>query len=467
MVELVEFLSQLIGVVGNQCRTIGAACFLYHAGKVGNALNDSNFLVVRSNAVHVQSRHVVACLALERADAGIGVLDEWPGVAVEVDTLGRIEEHVLAWVNLEDEVLERTHAYDACHLTLLVDGHSLEAVACHCHGVVDHLVHQVVGIDHRSLARLHFAVRQLYHAIGEVDQVLAPLESQLVEQEREHLEVIVLLIAHHIYHLVDGIVLIAQLSGANVLSHVDAGTVATQQQLVVQAIGSEVGPHAVVVLAVEHALGEAFLHLFFSFEIGLALVVNLVEVHAHALVGLVETGINPAVHLLPQRAHLGVVVLPLLEHLASLMHESRLLLGLLFANALSGSNLLNLGLVVLVEEHIEVANQVVALLASALGSGAIAPLEPREHRLADVDATVVDDIGLHHLVATGFHNLCQTESQQVVAHMAQVERLVGVGRAVLYHHELTLGSHLLEAVVLVAADAVEQLCPERRLDSDV
>ena len=45
--------------------------------------------------------------------------------------------------------------------------------------------------------------------------------------------------------------------------------------------------------------------------------------------------------------------------------------------------------------------------------------------------------------------------------------LVGVGRTVLNHHEFAIGSFLLEAVVLVAADVVEQLSPERRFYTDV
>ena len=40
-------------------------------------------------------------------------------------------------------------------------------------------------------------------------------------------------------------------------------------------------------------------------------------------------------------------------------------------------------------------------------SFAIAPLEPGEHRLTDVDTTVVHDVCLDHLVAVGLHNLSQ------------------------------------------------------------
>ena len=108
-----------------------------------------------------------------------------------------------------------------------------------------------------------------------------------------------------------------------------------------------------------------------------------------------------------------------------------LLLGLLVGHALSlklSLKLLNLLAVVLVEGHIVVANQVVALLAACLGCLAVAPFQPCQHRLADVYSAVVHDVGLDNAVAVCLHNLCKAPAQQVVAHVSQVERLVGVGR---------------------------------------
>ena len=61
----------------------------------------------------------------------------------------------------------------------------------------------------------------------------------------------------------------------------------------------------------------------------------------------------------------------------------------------------------LVESHVVVADEVVALLAARLGSLTITPLQPGQHRLTDMDTTVIHDIGLHHLVAIGLHDLCQ------------------------------------------------------------
>ena len=45
-----------------------------------------------------------------------------------------------------------------------------------------------------------------------------------------------------------------------------------------------------------------------------------------------------------------------------------------------------------------------------------------------MDAAVVHDVGFHHAVAVGSHDIGKCISQQVVTHMSQVERLVGIGR---------------------------------------
>ena len=88
---------------------------------------------------------------------------------------------------------------------------------------------------------------------------------------------------------------------------------------------------------------------------------------------------------------------------------------------------LHLLTIMLVEGHVVVADEMIALLATRLRSFSVAPFLPSQHRLADMDATVVDDIGFHHLVAVGRHDLRQRPSQEVVAHMTEMERLVGVG----------------------------------------
>ena len=52
---------------------------------------------------------------------------------------------------------------------------------------------------------------------------------------------IVLFVAHHVNHLVDGEILIAELSRADVLGHVDGSAVSAEQQLMVETVACQVG----------------------------------------------------------------------------------------------------------------------------------------------------------------------------------------------------------------------------------
>ena len=297
-------------------------------------------------------------------------------------------------------------------------------------------------------------------------EALAPLEAELVEQDGEHLEVVVLLIADHVDHLVYLEVLEAELCRADVLRHVHARAVGAQEQFLVESLGGEVGPDGAVGLAEEDAALEALFHLLLALEVGVALVVYLVEAHAEGLVGLVEAGVDPLVHAAPQGAHLGVVLLPAHEHLAGFAHEGRLFLGAalrLFGRQSfsleAGGELGHLPAVVAVEGHVVVAYEVVALQAGAFGRGAVAVFLPGEHRLADVYAAVVDYVGLDHAVAAGGDDLCERPSEQVVAHVAQVERLVGVGRGVFDHYQRRLVGGAHDAVLLVGVDFGQELHP--------
>ena len=54
--------------------------------------------------------------AEDGGDTGIGVLNEGTCVAVEVNGLFGVEEHVLSGIHFEDEVFEGTQTDFACHL---------------------------------------------------------------------------------------------------------------------------------------------------------------------------------------------------------------------------------------------------------------------------------------------------------------------------------------------------------------
>ena len=211
-----------------------------------------------------------------------------------------------------------------------------------------------------------------------MSQFLTPLEAQTVEQDREHLEVVVLLIAHHVDHLVDGIVLEAHFGSTDILCHIDGGAVRAQQQLLVETLVSEVGPYTVVLVAFKESLGESFFHLGLTLQVGLALIIYLVELYAHFLVGLVETCIYPVVHLLPQGTHLRVVLFPFHQHLVSLLDERSLLFGLLLIHALS-YEFFDFLTILLVEEHVVVSDEVITLLAATFWCLTVAPLQPGQH----------------------------------------------------------------------------------------
>ena len=479
VVELIVALDQFVAIVGYVRGVHLLAGLPDSGGKLGQGADELHLLVVERCARRYRPAYLkaLACgLAQHGADAGVGVLDEGARVTVEVDALGGVEEDVLTGVHLEQEILQRTHAHDAGRLSLVLlaqVGKLAQGVAGRA-GLRHHLLDQIVGVHHRALAALHLAVGQVDHAVGEVHQALAPLESEAVEEDGEHLEVVVLLIAHHVDHLVDGEVLIAQLGRADVLRHIDRCAVGADEQLLVEAVVAQVGPHAAVLLAEEEALLQAFLHELLAHEICVALVVYLVKSHTEGAVGLVKSGVDPLVHLAPQRAHLLVALLPFDEHSVRLPDEGRFLLGLVlgrlglhaFALVLS-AELGYLLAIVLVKEHIVVAYEVVALLAGALGRLAVAPLLPGQHGLADMDAAIVDYVGLDHALAARLLDVGQRPAQQVVAHMAQMKRFVGVGGGILYHPErrgLVVGRH---TVALRCVHVLQQGGPRRGGETDV
>ena len=80
----------------------------------------------------------------------------------------------------------------------------------------------------------------------------------------------------------------------------------------------------------------------------------------------------------------------------------------------------------------------VAFLAGRFGSHAVAPFLPGEHGLADMDTAVVYDVRLYHFIAVCLHDLGQAVTQQVVAYVSEVERLVGIGGRIFDHDQRRL-----------------------------
>ena len=80
-----------------------------------------------------------------------------------------------------------------------------------------------------------------------------------------------------------------------------------------------------------------------------------------------------------------------------------------------------------VEFHIEIPHQMIPLLAAAFRGNAFTETLVSKHGFADVDTPVVDQIDLHHIVTDALEERSQSHTQSVVADMAQMLRLVGVG----------------------------------------
>ena len=263
-----------------------------------------------------------------------------------------------------------------------------------------HTLDKIVGIYHCPLAGLHLAFGKFHHAVGKVVDLVRPGKSQFLQDELEDLEVVVLLVAHDIHVGIQVVFGKPALGRAQVLGDIDRGTVAAEDELAVQAVAREVAPDGAVGLAEEDTLVQSLLDQFLAQEVRLGLMVHLVEGDAQGGVGLVEAGIHPAVHHGPERPDVGIVLLPLHEHLVGLFQGGGGLLGLVLGHALF-HQLLDLGLVHLVEGHVAVAHQVVALDAGGFRGLSLELLLPGQHGLADMDTAVVHDRGLDDLVAAG------------------------------------------------------------------
>ena len=245
--------------------------------------------------------------------------------------------------------------------------------------------------------------------------LVGPVEAELLQNQLEHLEVVVLLVTDHIDMGVEAVFLEPLLSGAEILGDIDRSSVGAKQQLAVEAVGGQVAPHRTVGITLEHALVESALHEFLAEQIGVMLIIGLVEGYAESLVGLVEAGEHPGVHLFPEGAHFGVTLLPFDEHLVHLVDDGRVFL-------------LHLRIL-----DIAVAYQMVALLAGALRRGAVETLLPGVHGLANMHSPVVDESHLYHFIACGLEKIRHGRSEQIVAHMPEVQGLVRIGRGEFDH----------------------------------
>ena len=160
------------------------------------------------------------------------VLDERTCIAVEVDRFAGVEQHRFLGIDLQDEILEGSQPDHRCDGVGFLRGTAVQFAQFvrHLAGGRYHVGDQIVCIDDRSLAGFHLAFGQFDHAVGKVVDVVAPfVVSQLLEDQLEHLEMVVLFVAHYVDHFVQPVLLEAAERRAEILRHIDRCAVAAQQ----------------------------------------------------------------------------------------------------------------------------------------------------------------------------------------------------------------------------------------------
>ena len=124
MIELVVFFYQVVSIVCQDRWVVICSSLFHYVGKVGQHLNQTFFFRTQFNTAWDDSRDAESgfcCLAQNRLDTCVCILDERTGVSVEVDRLFRVEGHVLAGIYFQDEIFQGTQTYDACDVVLLIN----------------------------------------------------------------------------------------------------------------------------------------------------------------------------------------------------------------------------------------------------------------------------------------------------------------------------------------------------------
>ena len=232
-------------------------------------------------------------------------------------------------------------------------------------------------------------------------QLFAKRETETIQEDRKHFEVVLLLVTYDIDHFINGIVPETQLGSTDILRHIDRCAIRAQKQLFVQTIFSEISPNGTVFAAIELSFRETFFHFGLAFKISVGLVVNLIERDAQTFVCLIKSGIDPTVHFCPQVTHFFVALFPLEKHGLRLFHQWSLAFGGFFVRAV-GHHFGYLLAVFFIKTNIVIADEMIAFLAAGFGRFAVAEFLPSKHGFADMYSAIVDDIGLDDFPAVSF-----------------------------------------------------------------
>ena len=118
-----------------------------------------------------------------------------------------------------------------------------------------------------------------------------PFKTELGENGEQHLEVQNLFIADNPDLSVRLVFFVLEQSCSDILCDVDAGSVGAENNFGPEF--AEVGDDCAVFAFLEHAVGESLCDEVLAEQIGLAFEICFVEMNAHAVIRLLESGEDP------------------------------------------------------------------------------------------------------------------------------------------------------------------------------
>ena len=168
MIILVELLGEVVAIVGDQCRREGLGG-LRNLLRIGvYYLDQTDFLRRKFHSLLERGFHTLGgSLSEDGLDARVSILDEWSGIAIEVDGFLRVKEHCLLRIDLYDKVLESAKTNHMVESALLLFSHIGELarlLGCGL-GLFIHLLDKVIRIHNGTLPRFHLTLREFHHSI--------------------------------------------------------------------------------------------------------------------------------------------------------------------------------------------------------------------------------------------------------------------------------------------------------------
>ncbi len=234
---------------------------------------------------------------------------------------------------------------------------------------------------------------------------------------------VLLLTANNINHLVKIPVIVSAYGSSYVLRYINGSSVLAEQNLeLVSAFLAfsysfrNIYANRTVFCLKEQPLFKTFGNNFFSEQIGVAFIIELVKRYAGTVVSSPDSVKSPAVHCFPKLVNFGVTGFPFYEHFFRLFGSF----------GMSGFGLIFFAFQILVKFHIALTYKMVAFHSEFFRRIAVCFVEKLigKHRLADMNTAVVYYVYLEHIGTGGFKNARNGFTERVVAQMTEMKRLV-------------------------------------------